>query len=578
MDLRLTGLASGFDWKTMVEQLVEVERAPQRRLRSEQDALAQRNNAYGSLLTQLTVLQHKVDALKAPALFTARQASASDTAVATASAESGALLGSYKFNITQLATASVHQGAANVGRVLIPRADGLEPTADVSGLVLSEAGFATAVTAGTFTVNGKQISIATSDTLEAVLERISAATGNEVTAQYDLDSDRITLSSNRAIVLGSATDTSNFLRAARLDNNGTGSVTSSTELGAVRLTSTLVSANFATAVSNGEGGSGQFKINGVAITFDAATDTVADVLARINNSDAGVMASYDATRDRFLLTNKTTGDLGVALEDVSGNFLAATGLLGGGLSRGRDLIYTVNGGDLLRSQSNLIEGTTSGVTGLTVAVRTEGQLTVDITADTARVKSAIKDFLDTYNATQSMIEEETLISPDGDGGVTTGVLAGEREAEQLATKLRSLANAVLSGLSGSLRQLDHLGIQSNGTTNALELEDEGRLDAALAENLADVEALFTQETDGLAVKLSDFLDSAVGDDGFLVAHRQRIEKQIADIDPQVADLERLVKANQERLMESFVAMEKAQANINQQLQFLSRTFGGSTAR
>jgi len=36
MELGLSGLASGFEWKSVVDQLVEVERAPQRRARREQ--------------------------------------------------------------------------------------------------------------------------------------------------------------------------------------------------------------------------------------------------------------------------------------------------------------------------------------------------------------------------------------------------------------------------------------------------------------------------------------------------------------------------------------------------------------
>ena len=68
------------------------------------------------------------------------------------------------------------------------------------------------------------------------------------------------------------------------------------------------------------------------------------VIKRINDSQAGVSASYDSANDRFLLTNKATGDLGMALEDVTGNFLAATGLSSGTLTRGNDLLYTVNGG------------------------------------------------------------------------------------------------------------------------------------------------------------------------------------------------------------------------------------------
>ena len=92
--------------------------------------------------------------------------------------------------------------------------------------------------------------------------------------------------------------------------------------------SALSLANFATAVSDGGSGAGEFKINGVSISFNSSTDSVSDVLNRINASAAGVTASFDSVNDRFLLTSKATGDMDIAMEDVTGNFLSATGLSG----------------------------------------------------------------------------------------------------------------------------------------------------------------------------------------------------------------------------------------------------------
>ena len=57
MDLGVSGLASNFDWRSFVEQISEVERAPQRRLASEQTRVDDRRIAYGGLVTQLNVLK-----------------------------------------------------------------------------------------------------------------------------------------------------------------------------------------------------------------------------------------------------------------------------------------------------------------------------------------------------------------------------------------------------------------------------------------------------------------------------------------------------------------------------------------
>jgi flagellar hook-associated protein 2 len=417
------------------------------------------------------------------------------------------------------------------------------------------------------------VTIATTDTLQAVFDKISTATSGSVTGAYDHATDTITLSSGSEILLGSATDTSNFLEAAKLYNNGTGTVTSAYALGVVQTSAPLATANFATAIHDGGSGAGQFKINGVAISFNASTDTVNDVLARINDSAAGVTASYDSINDRFLLTNKSTGDVGIALEDVTGNFLSATGLSSGTLSRGKNLLYAVNGGSQMVSPSNTIPAAASPVPGLSVTALKVGTTTVEVATDTTKIKTAITDFITEYNKVQVMIDTETASSTDAKGKVTAGVLAGDWQASELASNLRSLVNGVVSGLSGTLTQLDQLGLVSNGTDNTISLSDSAKLDAALSTNLQAVTDLFTHEESGLAVKLSAFLERTAGEEGTLVNRQSTLSKQITDIDTQIADMERIVQANQERLVASFVAMETAQAKINQQLQFLQQKLG-----
>ena len=93
LDLGVSGLASGFDWRSLVDQLADVERAPEQRLRTEQGILLQRNTAYGNILAQLTTLKSKIDALKDPALFKTRQTSVGDSTFLTASASADAAVG-----------------------------------------------------------------------------------------------------------------------------------------------------------------------------------------------------------------------------------------------------------------------------------------------------------------------------------------------------------------------------------------------------------------------------------------------------------------------------------------------------
>ena len=646
-ELGLSGLASGFDWKSVVEQLTDIERSPQRRLRVEQNSLNNRNNLLGSLSSLLTTLQDKAKTLKETSLFDSRLAKSSD-ASASATTASATAVGNYKFEFYQLATAAAQKGADDVG-------------ADVaSASVLGSAGFSLVPTTGNFTINGTQVAIdTTTDTLSTVISRINS-TVSGVTAS--LSGDKITLSSASNITLGSATDTSNFLSAARLTNNGTGTITSASKMGGLNLGSTLATANFATAPAS----AGSFKVNGVTVSY-TSTSTVNDVITAINNSTAGVTASYDSVNDRFTLTNKTEGDVGIALEDVTGDFLAKAKLTtaaGGALERGKNLLYRLNGGAVLNSNSNTVTASSHGITGLSVTATkansgskvssinastdiitageahgyatgqaltlhtpgtapgglstgttyyvrvlssttyslhtsesgaTGGTGTVDITgtgsgdqyflgaapttstvtisADNEKAKKSIAEFVDAYNKIQSLIETHTASTTDAGGKVTQGLLASDRSVAEIASYLRTKIGADVSSLSGTIKRLESIGYTTGGYNNQITLSNSTALDSALSGSIADVKTLFTDTTSGLGNMMNTYLDSVVKDTtGSLVTQRSSMTKQVTAIDTQIAELEKRVQSNRQRLTSSFVAMEQAQAKINQQMQYLAKRF------
>jgi flagellar capping protein FliD len=133
--------------------------------------------------------------------------------------------------------------------------------------------------------------------------------------------------------------------------------------------------------------------------------------------------------------------------------------------------------------------------------------------------------------------------------------------------------ATLSGLTGTIKSLDSLGISSNGTDNTLALTNSDKLDSALASNLDDISTVFTDSTNGLAVKLSDYLKGLTGDDGSLSKKQTDLTKQSGAIDTTIEAMERTILADQQRMTDSFVAMEAAIASINQQGAYLTKTFG-----
>lgn len=116
-----------------------------------------------------------------------------------------------------LATGSVSGGA--IGSSI----ESARPISDVkTASTLDKAGFSTAVTSGTFSINGVQFLInnPASMTLDSLINSINSNEKVGVKAHYDPTNGKFVLTSkqtgNTAVALGSATDSSNFLSAMGL--------------------------------------------------------------------------------------------------------------------------------------------------------------------------------------------------------------------------------------------------------------------------------------------------------------------------------------------------------------------------
>ena len=563
MQFQLSGLASGFDWQSMVDQLTELERAPQRRMRSDQAEISQKQSTLNSLTSELNSLKTKLEALSTGDIFDQRSLTNSDDTVATASTSASGLVGTYNLQVTQLATTSSWQGSDDVGSAL-------HSGNDVSALTLSAAAFRTAITAGTITVNNQQITIATSDSLGDVLDAIKDAIGGSATASYDATNDKITIDGDGSVVvLGSAKDTSNFLQIAELKNNGTDTVTSTNKLGRLQTSAVLSSGNFETAFSTS---SGSFKINGVSVTYDSSTDTLNDIIDRINNASAGVLASYDAINDRLQLTNDTTGDLGMSLSDVSGNFLAASGLLDGSLTRGNNMEFSINSGGTISSNGNTVNEAITGIEGLQITALKTGSTTLTVDNDRTAISESINGLITQYNKVQTFLSTHTGTQLSADGSASSGILSTETDIRGIVGALRSNVTATVSTLAAGLNELGDLGVSTSGYSNSLTLSDSSALDDAILNNLAQVKQLFQDSNEGLAVKLLSYVDTLVDDEGAIADKISNLSSRSDDIDDQIERQERLVQARRQSMVDSFVAMESAQQQVNQQMQFLQSKF------
>jgi flagellar hook-associated protein 2 len=571
MGLALSGLASGFDWKSIVDQLIEVSRAPQNNLRREKTQLSQRTNALNDVKGLLSSLKTSVSSLSSEESLLKKAATFRDSTTNwSAIAESDTPSGTYQFTFVSEATTSKYQGAGSI-------ANTIDPTQTLSNISVGRT-----LTAGTFTVDGVQISISTSDTLNDVLAQI---TGNvpDVTAVFNAGTDQIELvkGSGGSITLGASNDTSNFLQAMRL-TSGTSPVSSAAPgLSAPRLTGAIDSANLSAWGSSGV--SSSFKVNGVAISYNSGTDSIQSLLNRINASEAGVTATYDLASGRFLLTNKETGNVGIAVTDDTDGLAAAMGLTTGTLTAGADAVFSINGGGNLTSRSNTLDETVHGITGLSVTANSVGTQTVTVAGDTEAAKTAINDFISKYNAVQSAIDKYTKVTVDGEK-VTAAVLSSNREVSQISSDLRRMLFVTGTDengdpLEGDVKRLSDLGINFSGIESTISITNSSLLDSRLLSSADDIVDYFATATNGLVDRFDTYLDRLVTDggtaQGSLKTQLDSITSQNKSLDSSIANFERQLESQRALLESSFIAMENAQSTFQQQSAYLSRTFGAS---
>lgn len=570
MQFQLAGLASGFDWRVMIDQLMEIERIPQARLREDQSENTDKKDSLQRADTKLQALKNSVSGFNDSVLYNSKGVSLSDETLGiTALAGTSAQEGSYKIEVTQLATSSKRDGNADVG--------GTIGSADT---VISSLNLSTEITEGTFFINGQEITIQETDTLQDVFDGISIATSGVVSASYDEIEDRVTLtSSSGELELGGSSDSSNFLAALKLEQievvsagGGSTSVSSSGTLGVVDLNNSIASSG----IGGGSPitGSGTITINGVAISFDADTESMSALMTRVNESAANVTMTYDSAADQFRIVNKSTGALEMPVIDSDSGLMAQLGL-DGSATVGQDLQFSIDDGATLSSRSNVISENDHGIQGLDITASEIGTQTIGISRDSEALNEQINSFIAAFNDIQDYILEETKVTVE-DTEVTRGDLAGNREISQLDSQLRSLAFSQIEGLGGDIFRLEHIGIDFISGTSKLEIKDPAKLESALATDLDQLEDLFTGDIDGdgdteesFATRMDEFIENYTANGGVLDTQINTLTEQNSDIDAQIEEMERRLEFTRQALEASFIAMEEAQSNIQQQANALA---------
>ncbi len=178
-----------------------------------------------SVQTVLSKIQTQVRAATGDASFTAALNASGEVTISStnkpltlgSASDSGNFLAAFK-----LSTAQINNTVSSGSVTSTSNIGGINQAAAFNSA--NGAGYVTPVTSGFFTINGVQINIdAANDNTASIVARINASSAG-VTATYDATANKISLTANatgpQSIVVGGASDTSNFLTAAGLTTAG----------------------------------------------------------------------------------------------------------------------------------------------------------------------------------------------------------------------------------------------------------------------------------------------------------------------------------------------------------------------
>lgn len=559
--ITFTGLASGMDTTAWVDELVKIKKANRYdKLVSKQETVTNKQKAVSTVQSQFTSLRTSLEKITDSSLggafdlFAKTKTTSSNSDIVTATSTSGAVKGSYKINVKQLASAT--KALSDASALAVTGDTKLSTLSDdVSKLKEGESA------SFSIYVDGKKqtVDVTNEDTINSVLEKLNNIDG----VNASLKDGKVSISGENStnVTLGSNSDTVNITKAFSLLKNS--------ETGAYDSFETLSIATSKDKIADilGEDAKGTFKIGGQEFTIDDDT-TFESLIKDINekSSTSGVSAEFDGTNGQLVFKSTTNGSFNINIEKGTSSFTDKMGYTqtnadGSVALKDQELgsfaIFTLNG-ETRMSSSNTISSDISGIDGVTfnlkgISTDENPTTTIGVEQDTDDLVSAIKSWIEQYNKTLDMVDEQTA---------TGATLDGESSLESLRRSVRSNASAKQSG-AGEYSLLAQIGISTGEAstdlsklTDHLEL-DEKKLKEALEKDPEGVKALLVggKNNTGILTNMEDTVDESLKSTGYFTTRNNSLDRENTNLKSSATSEYTRVEAYQARLQAQFQAME-----------------------
>ena len=501
----LSGLGTGIDFVSAVDQIIAARRIPVDRLEANIDSNALKIQAYQDLKLVLSAFQNSLDTLRgAISLDKTKDDFAAKEPFASVSRTDGATPSAAVNLIGVTVTNAATTGSHDVEILQVARAHKIASDAFTS--TTAALGFADG---DQFTIQGTTITVAAQDTLLTLRDRINAA--NTGASPSGVSASIVTVSATEHYLVLSKDTAGTSITISDTTNTPlqtvgilTGGGSPKNQLQAAqtaqiyadglldKTNKTYESARQASA-STTLGSSGTLRFNDGTTTRDLAylsSESITTLAGNINGDATlqamGISASIVQEGTQFRLKIVTTGAAFTMTEQGAGSVLT-------------DLSIN-NSRLLIERNTNTINDLFAGITLSLFQAEVGTNIKIDIEQDLSSIKSQITAFVDAYNAIKVFINGQTQIDETTGEFPEEAVLLGARTLANIETQIDRIIGVGVAGVSADYSVLAQIGItfvNNAALTDPLlrdNLEIDGsKLDTALLNNADDVRRLFAFE-------------------------------------------------------------------------------------
>jgi len=369
-----SGLGGGIDFQAAVDSMVEAKRVPIKALEDTISTNKSKIKTLGDLNARMTAVREALDKLRGKIsadrssnIFLNKQSfqtTSRETSLLNNPNRVGASVaanligvtvnglaekGSYEVEVLRTARAQKDSSSVMTSRAQQDRSDAI--TSDSTGLDTL-----VSMPAGSFTINGKTVTVDATDTLQQVRDKINAVADIGVTASITnpgAGDYRLVITNNTPGNVTTYSDNTDILAALGVLNVND-SIKNQVQAAVTNTSSAL------NVVAPGFAG-GSFSINGKTISIEA-TSTLQDLRDRINTANAGVSASIvtSTTNEAYLVITSNSTGVPITYVDTSDvlaslNVLNANDTVKNQLQTAQTAQFTANGlRDASRQRSDMI--------------------------------------------------------------------------------------------------------------------------------------------------------------------------------------------------------------------------------